>query len=363
MECLLLAAGDRSDKAIVDNWVRRRMVKGDGRPGRGRATAEEDDDEYNSRMEFPPDDVIAAFERQQVKQDKRENICAAGAACTAHKSADLAASTHRCYGCGLKVHSSILCGKSLDTLLIDQPSLVGHTLPGGRVISDEGADNEMHCVCFTCIGKMTTAGCVGVDFAAAGKENIVDGSNPIENCSWDDVAVTTTLTNAASRTKKGESLKVTNATRLQGFRINDELIPTASIVKDHLQRWAIRKNKPRARRLAKQPLCEAIVQWKGEHDRSVANGTVELINPSTNMPLRFNMKRFVNVMFGHTMLPQLAKRGRVLTAGDLEDGKRTDQDLFQNFLVQYNDSGKPSYSHHGCGARVGGAKTLKLFHF
>jgi len=64
------------------------------------------------------------------------------------------------------------------------------------------------------------------------------------------------------------------------------------------------------------------------------------------MSLRFNMKRFINVMFGHIMLPQLAKRGQVLTAGDLEDGKRTDQDLFQNFLVQYNDSGKPSYSHH-----------------
>ncbi len=73
---------------------------------------------------------------------------------------------------------------------------------------------------------------------------------------------------------------------------------------------------------------------------------VELINPSTNTPLRFNMKRFINVMLGHTMLPQLAKRGWVLTAGDLEDGKRTDHDLFQNFLVQYNDSGKSSYSHN-----------------
>ena len=58
------------------------------------------------------------------------------------------------------------------------------------------------------------------------------------------------------------------------------------------------------------------------------------------------MKRFINVMFGRTMLSQLAKCGRVLTAGDLEDGKRTDQDLFQNFLVQYDDSGNPSYSHH-----------------
>ena len=111
----------------------------------------------------------------------------------------------------------------------------------------------------------------------------------IENCLWDDVVVMTTLTNAVSRMKKGESLKATNA--------NDELIPTAtaSLLKDHLQRWAIRKNKPRVRRLAKQPLCEAIEQWKGEHDRSVANGMVELINPSTNMPLslRFNMKRFI----------------------------------------------------------------------
>ncbi len=155
------------------------MVKGDGRPGRGRCLAEEDNNEYNSRIEWPPGDVIAAFERQQVKQDKiRENSCTAAAACTAHESADLAASTHCCCGCGLKVHSLTLCGKSLDTLLINQPCLVGRTLPGVRVIS-EGADNEMHCVCFTCIGKMTTAGCM--DVAAAGKENIVNGSNSIEN--------------------------------------------------------------------------------------------------------------------------------------------------------------------------------------
>ncbi len=45
------------------------MVKGDGHPGRGCATVEEDKDEYNSRMEFPPDDVIAAFKRQQVCVD------------------------------------------------------------------------------------------------------------------------------------------------------------------------------------------------------------------------------------------------------------------------------------------------------
>jgi hypothetical protein len=134
--------------------------------------------------------------------------------------------------------------------------------------------------------------------------------------------------------------------RLQGFHIIGKLLPTASIVKDHLQRWAIRHSKRHARQLTKQPLCKAIVQWKADHDKSVADGIVELINPSTNFPLRFNMKRFVNVIFGHIMLPQLANRGRVLTAGDLKDGKKTDQDLFQLFLGEYNNKDNLSYSQH-----------------
>jgi len=44
------------DQAIIDSWQLR--------------LAAEDDDDYRSRMDSPPDDVIAAFERQQVKQDK-----------------------------------------------------------------------------------------------------------------------------------------------------------------------------------------------------------------------------------------------------------------------------------------------------
>ena len=80
--------------------------------------------------------------------------CAAGFACKAPDHADLDRSSHHCYGCGVKVHSALWCGKRLDTLLNEQPYLVGRTLPGGRVLHDMGADNEMHCVCFTCIGKL-----------------------------------------------------------------------------------------------------------------------------------------------------------------------------------------------------------------
>jgi hypothetical protein len=137
----------------------------------------------------------------------------------------------------------------------------------------EGADKEMHCVCFTCIGKVAEPVTVGVIQPAADKENVTN--DPIPNCSWDNIVVSTTLTNAVSRTKKGEPLMPMNATCLQGFCINGELLPTASIVKDHLQRWAIRHTKRRARQLTKQPLCEAIVQWKADHNKSVADGTVE----------------------------------------------------------------------------------------
>ena len=51
------------DQAIIDRWQLRRLVKGDGRSGRGRSLMEEDDNEYRGRMDDPPDDVIAAVTR------------------------------------------------------------------------------------------------------------------------------------------------------------------------------------------------------------------------------------------------------------------------------------------------------------
>ncbi len=54
MECLLLAAGERSDKAIVDNWERRRMVKGDGHPVRGRDERAENNDPSTATTDKSP---------------------------------------------------------------------------------------------------------------------------------------------------------------------------------------------------------------------------------------------------------------------------------------------------------------------
>jgi hypothetical protein len=54
MEYLLLAAGERSDKAIVDNWERRRMVKGDGRPGSGRDERAKNDNPSTATTDASP---------------------------------------------------------------------------------------------------------------------------------------------------------------------------------------------------------------------------------------------------------------------------------------------------------------------
>lgn len=324
----------RTDRELLEDW--------------NRYLPNETHDEYNTRHSDPPEDISAANFREVLRTQTK---CAAGDACKAHSEADLAASFHHCVGCCLKVHSAVLCGETLAEVVVNYPHLVGSRLSPFRVIVKGADDNEEHCLCFSCIANMNAeTEPVGISTSAADKENVIanpnSSNNLIEKCSWDDIVVTTTHTNAVSRMKKGEPLKSSNSTRLMGFRVDSVLIPTEKIVKDHLQRWAIRHNKRRARQMSKHTLCESIVAWKGEHDESVANGTAELINPSTNMPLRFNMKRFINVIFGTVMLPQLAERGRVLTAGDLEDGKKTDQDLFTHFLVQYNDADNLSYASH-----------------
>jgi hypothetical protein len=54
MEYLLLAAGERSDKAIVDNWERRRMVKGDSRPGSGRDERAKNDNPSTATTDASP---------------------------------------------------------------------------------------------------------------------------------------------------------------------------------------------------------------------------------------------------------------------------------------------------------------------
>jgi hypothetical protein len=72
----------------------------------------------------------------------------------------------------------------------------------------------------------------------------------------------------------------------------------------------------------------AIVDWKLDHNIAVANGTVKTVDPIMQQPLRINTKQFLNVIFGPVMQPKLSTYGQSLTAMDLEDKKKVDQDLF-----------------------------------
>ncbi len=81
----------------------------------------------------------------------QSKFCATGAVCTHSQGpADLSRSILCCWGCGLRVHSSLSCGNSLVNILKDYPSLIGCPLPNKNIISAD-SENGMHCICHTCI--------------------------------------------------------------------------------------------------------------------------------------------------------------------------------------------------------------------
>ncbi len=59
-----MEGGARFTQDIIDQFQQRWMVRGDGRPGRGRALEEEDDDKYQSRQDNPSEYILAVVMRQ-----------------------------------------------------------------------------------------------------------------------------------------------------------------------------------------------------------------------------------------------------------------------------------------------------------
>jgi hypothetical protein len=142
----------------------------------------------------------------------------------------------------------------LNEVITEYPHLVGCELLEGRRIV-KANDNKMHCMCFTCIDNMMTES-VGVLLSTGKKENNVPPStnlsnNPIEKCPWDDAIVATTLTNKVSWAKKGEPLKSSNSTLLQGFHVNGVILST-----DKLSRIICSNGQSDKRRVA-QGKCQS----------------------------------------------------------------------------------------------------------
>jgi len=55
----------RSDQAIIDHFSQCLMVR---RPGRGQTLEKEDNDEYQSRMDNPPEYIVDAIMRQNERE-------------------------------------------------------------------------------------------------------------------------------------------------------------------------------------------------------------------------------------------------------------------------------------------------------
>jgi hypothetical protein len=151
----------RVDRAIIDRWRQRRLVRGDGRPGRGRGLEDEDNDEYQSRMEFPPDDVVAAVTRLNDRREKtaEDNLtqheCAAGALCVAPSGADVSASTHRCLDCRGKIHCAMWCGENWKEYLeSERCNITPDQLSAAGRASVQGSNHEMITICRVCINRL-----------------------------------------------------------------------------------------------------------------------------------------------------------------------------------------------------------------
>ena len=280
--------------------------------------------------------------------------CAAGERCKALPPYNsLEGSTHFCSNCQIVVHSALLCGCHLSNLEAQEGfSIIPSSLTLHSQDKYHSINHENFILCFTCIDTIksnnssslnTTLSATILNTSTA-TENETEtavskaGANKILMCSWDDVVTTPEATNPTKKPKKGVSLDPKNATHVKGFNVGGELIPIVSLSKDHLQAWAIRKQKSGARRLNKQPLCEAIFRWKSEHDLRVSQGLDdEMTDPATSKIIKFNHKRFINVLFGDIMKPKMCLRGKSLKKRSLDDKKKTDEDLFKAFIEQYND--------------------------
>ena len=114
---------------------------------------------------------------------------------------------------------------------------------------------------------------------------------------------------------------------------------TSSISKDALKSWCKGR---KVRALWKLQVCEKIVDWKVEYKQ---NPHVEPTYADMLRPACFNTLRFINVIFGPVMKIKISLRGQVLSASDLEEGKKNNQDLFAYFIRKYKDKENASYSH------------------
>jgi uncharacterized membrane protein YgcG len=89
-------------------------------------------------------------------------------------------------------------------------------------------------------------------------------------------------------------------------------------------------------------VVDALVEFCTRKAEEKANGIVVPANiQRSKKDLMWNIGRFINIIFSTEFKDRFAlERGKSLTKGQLDAGEKTDQKLYTDFLVAYNDTSK-----------------------
>ena len=104
----------------------------------------------------------------------------------------------------------------------------------------------------------------------------------------------------------------------------------------------------------KKAVADALVVHRAKKGQQALTGTLELTDSTTGALLRFVAERYLNVLFGTVMTSLLKFRGKTLTAMELQDRLKTDEDFHRKLIKEYNDSSNTAYGQNahgqeGCG--------------
>jgi hypothetical protein len=143
------------DAYIIDAWMRR-----DDR---------EDDDAYEGRMNLgPPNNVAVAVEHENqctasattplAMSANKEEVCAAGAFCSAEANNNVNKSTHRCLNCRGRIHCAMFCGKNWGDYADSANCQItpNQLSAAGRAAVRDG-DHELITICSMCINNLEGA--------------------------------------------------------------------------------------------------------------------------------------------------------------------------------------------------------------
>jgi hypothetical protein len=102
----------------------------------------------------------------------------------------------------------------------------------------------------------------------------------------------------------------------------------------------------RPSKLQKKTAADAIAAKFPEYELAAARGQGDAFSRNTNSGVEphFNMKRFLNTMTSREFAPRLLEIGARLDRNALNEGLKTDENIFRFFLSQYNNQSKNNTS-------------------